>query len=229
MITLKEPGIQLVTPPLLGPAFQLSRERRFWHSSSSLHSVVTIPSKGLTSCICRRLGSSRLSACTDPPGAWLLVGGSGGPRGRLEKPSNRLSSGRRIQEGLRWAPLQQDRHTSLWQLLNNKMTLRKQLFVVSSELEKQDYEASAAHGLRWTRGSRGGSLTGALHSMPASASSAKKKKKKQTSRKKSFMVENTHTVWPIASPILVTSPVQCSPLVVGRCNRSRRYVVNNEI
>ena len=58
------------------------------------------------------------------------------------------------------------------------MTLRKQLFVVSSELKKQqkNYEASAAHGLRWTRGSRGGSLTGALHSMPAGASSAKKKK-----------------------------------------------------
>ena len=58
----------------------------------------------------------------------------------------------------------------------DKITLRKQLFVVASELDKQDYEASAAHGLRWTRGSRGGSLTGALHSMSASASSAKKKK-----------------------------------------------------
>ena len=32
--------------------------------------------------------------------------------------------------------------------------------------------ATAAHGLRWTRGSRGGSLAGALHSMPAEASSA---------------------------------------------------------
>ena len=64
------------------------------------------------------------------------------------------------------------------QLGQDKMTLRKQLFVVSSELKKQqkNYEASAAHGLRWTRGSRGGSLTGALHSMPAGASSAKKKK-----------------------------------------------------
>ena len=61
---------------------------------------------------------------------------------------------------------------------HDTMTLRKQLFVVSSELKKQqkNYEASAAHGLRWTRGSRGGSLTGALHSMPAGVSSAKKKK-----------------------------------------------------
>ena len=33
---------------------------------------------------------------------------------------------------------------------------------------------------------------------------------------------------PIASPILITSPVQCSPFVVGRCNRSGRYVANSE-
>ena len=36
------------------------------------------------------------------------------------------------------------------------------------------------------------------------------KEKKKTSRRKSFMMKECHTVWPIASPTLVTSPVQCS-------------------
>mmetsp|Transcript_95234 Transcript_95234/g.149947 ORF Transcript_95234/g.149947 Transcript_95234/m.149947 type:complete len:249 (+) Transcript_95234:1103-1849(+) len=33
---------------------------------------------------------------------------------------------------------------------------------------------------------------------------------------------------PMASPILMASPVQCSPFVVGRCNKSGRYLANNE-
>ena len=31
-----------------------------------------------------------------------------------------------------------------------------------------------------------------------------------------------------ASPILMPSPVQCSPLVVGRCRRSGRYLASRE-
>ena len=31
------------------------------------------------------------------------------------------------------------------------------------------------------------------------------------------------------SPILIPSPVQCSPLVVGRCSRSGLYCANNEL
>ena len=54
-------------------------------------------------------------------------------------------------------------------------------------------------------------------------------KEKKTSRKKSFMMKNTRAVRPNASPIMVTSPVQCSPVVVGGCNRSGQYVVNNEV
>ncbi len=33
---------------------------------------------------------------------------------------------------------------------------------------------------------------------------------------------------PMASPILMPSPVQCSPLEVGRCMRSGRYLESRE-
>ena len=39
--------------------------------------------------------------------------------------------------------------------------------------------ATAAHGLRKMRGSRGGPLAGALHSMPAEASSAVEREKQK--------------------------------------------------
>merc|ERR1719221_1503679 len=33
---------------------------------------------------------------------------------------------------------------------------------------------------------------------------------------------------PTASPILIASPVQCSPFVVGKCNKSGRYFARRE-
>ena len=108
------------------------------------------------------------------------------------------------------------------------MTLRKQLFVVSSELEKQQKELRGFCG-SWSQMDQRVARRVADGSPALDARWCElSKEKKQTSRKKSFMMKNTHTVWPIASPTLVTSPVQCSPFIVGRCNRSRRNVVDNK-
>ena len=60
--------------------------------NSTRKSCVSFVQNGLTPLICKCLGSNRLSACKDAPGAWLLAEGSGSPGGIMKKKtSDRLS------------------------------------------------------------------------------------------------------------------------------------------
>ena len=61
---------------------------------------------------------------------------------------------------------------------------------------RQPRTATAAHGLRWTRGSRGGSLAGALHSMPTEASSAVVREK---DKKKNIVARTSRNGSPVST------------------------------
>ena len=121
----------------------------------------------------------------------------------------------------------------------NRLRQTDELIAMMSSVTKKSRlprTAAAAHGLRWTRGSRGGSLAGALHSMPAEASSAvvRENNKKKKKKKRRAICTTELEVLPKGVNMYAqnfgrtqdkkNSPVQCSPFVVGRCNRSGQNV-----